>query len=97
VERNFEVGDLVYLRFHPYRQATIKKNGVEKLKPHFYGSYRVKRNVGIVAYDLELPREIKLHNVFHVSCLKREIGQHIVVNKGLPPYPKRIHRRLRKT
>jgi flagellar basal body L-ring protein FlgH len=33
VERTFEVGDLVYLRLQPYRQASIKKNGTEKLKP----------------------------------------------------------------
>jgi hypothetical protein len=85
VERTFEVGDLVYLRLQLYRKATIKKNGTEKLKPHFYGSYKVKRKVGTIAYELELPQERKIHNVFHVSCLKREIGQHIVVNKGIPP------------
>jgi hypothetical protein len=85
VERTFEVGDLVYLRLQPYRQASIKKNGTEKLKPRFYGPYRVKRKVGTIAYELELPQERKIHNVFHVSCLKRAIGQHIMVNKGLPP------------
>jgi hypothetical protein len=55
MEHTFEVGDLVYLRLQPYRQASIKKNGTEKLKPHFYGPYRVKRKVEEVAYELELP------------------------------------------
>jgi hypothetical protein len=85
VERTFEVVDLVYLRRQLYRKASIKKNGLEKLKPRFFGLYRVRRKVGTMAYELELPPERKIHNVFHVSCLKRAIGQHIIVNEGLPP------------
>jgi hypothetical protein len=85
VERSFEVGDLVYLRLQPYRKESIKKSGVEKLKPHFYGPYRVRRKVGAVAYELELPLGSKIHNVFHVSCLKRALGQHVTTNEELPP------------
>jgi hypothetical protein len=55
VERTFEVGDLVYLRLQPYKQASIKKNGTKNLKPCFYGPYKVQRKVGAVAYELELP------------------------------------------
>jgi hypothetical protein len=73
VERTFEVGDLVYLRLQSYRKASIKENGTEKIKPRFYGPYRVKRKVGTIAYELELPQESKIHNIFHVSCLKRTI------------------------
>ena len=54
VERQFEVGDMVYLRLQPYRQLSLKQKGAEKLKPRFYGSYRVIRRVGQVAYVLEL-------------------------------------------
>ena len=55
VERQFEVGDLVYLRLHPYRQSSLKQKGAKKLKPRFYGPYRVIRRIGQVAYELELP------------------------------------------
>ena len=41
VERQFEVGDLVYLSLQPYWQSMLKQKGVEKLKPCFYGLYRV--------------------------------------------------------
>jgi hypothetical protein len=91
VERTFEVGDLVYLRLQPYRHASIKKNGTENLKPCFYGPYRVKRKVGEVAYELELPQGRKIHNVFHVSCLKRALGQHVVANEEIPPVDEEGH------
>ena len=82
VERSFEVGDLVYLRLQPYRQSLLKKKGAKKLKPHFY---RIIRKVGEVAYELELPQESKIHNVFHVSNLKKILGQHIAPSTELPP------------
>jgi hypothetical protein len=85
VELTFEVGDLVYLRLHPYRKASIKRSGAEKLQPRFFGPYRVSKRVGSVAYDLDLPRGSKIHNVFHVSCLKRAIDKHITPIEELPP------------
>jgi hypothetical protein len=35
IEHNLEVGDLVFLRLHPYIQSSLKKSGAEKLKPRF--------------------------------------------------------------
>jgi len=85
VERHFEVGDLVYLRLQPYRQSSLKQKGAEKLKPRFYGPYRVIRRIGQVAYELELPQGSKIHNIFHVSCLKKALGQQVTVTEELPP------------
>jgi len=84
VECTFEVGDLVYLRLQPYKQSSIKKSGAEKLKPHFYGPYEIQSRIGEVAYELKLPQGSKIHNVFHVSCLKKALGQHVVANEKLP-------------
>ena len=76
---------MVYLRLQPYRHASIKRSGEEKLQPWFFGPYRINRKVGVVAYELELPQGSRIHNVFHVSCLKRAIGQHITPLEVLPP------------
>ncbi|KAH9302443.1 hypothetical protein KI387_014026 [Taxus chinensis] len=46
VERSFEVGDLVFLRLQPYRQSSLKQKGAEKLKPRFYGPYRIVKRGG---------------------------------------------------
>ena len=46
------------------------KNG--KLSPRFIGPYEVIEKVGLVAYRLTLPLDLeKIHNVFHVSMLRR--------------------------
>jgi hypothetical protein len=85
VECTFEVGELVYLRLQPYRQASIKRSGAEKLQPRFFGLYKINKKIGVVAYELEVPPGSRIHNVFHVSCLKRDIGQHVHPIEVLPP------------
>ena len=85
VEHTFEVGDLVYLRLQPYRRDSIKRSGAEKLQPCFFGPYRINRKIGAMAYELELPPGSRIHNIFHVSCLKRAIGQHVHPIEVLPP------------
>ena len=74
---------MVYLLLQLYRQSTFKRSGAEKLKPYFYGPYRIIRHVGEVAYEIELPSGSRIHNVFHVSCLKRVLGQHIIPSPDL--------------
>ena len=76
---------MVFLRLQPYRQSSLKKSGAEKLKPRFYGPYRIMRRVGEVAYELELPEGSKIHNMFHVSCLKKSVGQFFNTSEELPP------------
>ena len=66
-------------------QTSIKRSGTEKLQPHFFSPYRVNKRVGAMAYELDLPQGNKIHNVFHVSCLKRSIGKHITPIEELPP------------
>ena len=46
-----------------------------KLAPMFIGPFLVMPRVGTIAYQLELPLELsEVHNVFHVSQLRRCIS-----------------------
>lgn len=84
-QREFEVGDWVFLRLQPYRQTSLSKNHCHKLSPRYYGPFKVTTWVGKVAYRLELPSYTKIHNVFHVSLLKKKIGNKVTPSPTLPP------------
>lgn len=70
-EREFDVGDWVYLRLQSYRQTSLALQRNMKLAPRFYGPFQVLSRVGKVAYKLLLPDSAQIHPVFHVSLLKR--------------------------
>jgi hypothetical protein len=91
VECSFEVVDLVFLRLQPYRQSSLKKSGAKKLQPRLYGPYRMIRTVREVTYELKLPKGSRIHNVFHVSCLKKALGQQVVSSTKLPTLDEEGH------
>ena len=43
------------------------------------------RKVGEVVCELDLPKNSKVHNVLHVSCLKKAMGQQVTVLVEIPP------------
>ena len=55
-----------------------------KLILKFYGPYKVLQRIGSMAYRLELPPSSRVHPVFHVSCLKKVIGEKIPVETRFP-------------
>lgn len=84
-EREFAVGDWVYLRLQPYRQTSLSLQRNLKLALRFYGPFQVLSRVGKVAYELSLPDTAQLHPVFHVSLLKEKLGHHVLAQPTLPP------------
>jgi hypothetical protein len=84
-EQQFNIGDWVYLWLQPYRQKSIAVRKNLKLSPKFFGPFQILSKIGTMAYKLDLPPESHLHPVFHVSCLKRKLGQSSSPLSTLPP------------
>ncbi|KAL4651745.1 hypothetical protein ACB092_01G183400 [Castanea dentata] len=85
-EEQFLVGDLVYLKLQPYWQHSIFRREHQKLASKYFGPFHVTAKVGATAYRLALPVDSKIHLVFHVSLLKRKVGDTNNVTSILPPY-----------
>jgi hypothetical protein len=67
----FEVGDQVYLRVSPMK-GVCRFDIKGKLAPHYIGPYPIIDKYGPTSYQVELPVKLSgVHNVFHVSQLKR--------------------------
>ena len=80
----FEVGDSVYLKVSPTK-GTVRFGFSGKLKPRYIGPFDIIARVGDRAYELALPPNMdKIHNVFHVSMLKKYVRDesHIIPNFG---------------
>jgi len=75
----FEVGDHVFLRVTPTTRIgrALKSR---KLTPQFIGPYQITRRIGPATYEIALPPHLaNLHNVFHVSQLRKYIANPIHV------------------
>jgi hypothetical protein len=85
----FEVGDHVYLRVSPMK--CVRCFGIKgKLAPRYIGSYPIIDKYGPTSYQVELPSKLSgVHNVFHVSQLKRclKLPTDIVIKDTIPLKP----------
>jgi len=73
-ELRHEEGDHVLLKVSPIKgHARFGLKG--KLSPRFIGPFQILEKVGETAYRLALPPELeRVHNVFHVSMLRKYTG-----------------------
>uniref|UniRef100_A0A2N9I1S3 RNA-directed DNA polymerase n=1 Tax=Fagus sylvatica TaxID=28930 RepID=A0A2N9I1S3_FAGSY len=81
----YQVGDHVFLRVSPTKG--VMRFGIKgKLSPRFIGPFEVLERVGEVAYRLALPPMLAgVHNVFHVSMLRKYVPDcnHVVAYEPL--------------
>jgi len=78
-DMSFEVGEEVMLS-----SRNLKLSGCAKYIPRFVGPFKVLHKIGSLAYRLELPQNWHIHDVFHVSLLKKYVRGESV---GIPPLP----------
>ncbi|WVZ51800.1 hypothetical protein U9M48_002910 [Paspalum notatum var. saurae] len=70
-QKSYADKQFVYLKVLPLR-GTKRFHTRGKLAPRYIGPFRIKRKVGDLAYELELPEHLSgVHPVFHVSQLRK--------------------------
>ena len=74
------MGDHVFLKVSPMKNVMrFWKKG--KLSPRYVGPFEVLEKVGALTYRVALPPKLgKIHNVFHVSSLRKYVydASHVV-------------------
>nr|GEU76242.1 hypothetical protein [Tanacetum cinerariifolium] len=75
----YEISDMVLLKVSTWK-GTVCFRKHEKLSPYYIGPFMIIARVGLVAYTLELPEELKgIHSTFHVLNLKRYLAEGDIV------------------
>jgi len=77
-------GELVLVKLQPYRQHSLALRKNQKLGLRYFGPFRISKKISTVAYHLELPETARIHNVFHISLLKKFKGDHTTPYLPLP-------------
>ncbi|XP_075475620.1 uncharacterized protein LOC142507563 [Primulina tabacum] len=85
----FKVGDHVFVKITPLKGVTrFGKKG--KLSPCFIGPFEIFDRIGERPYRLALPLDLnKVHNVFHISMLRKYISNpiHVLIHEPLDLMP----------
>jgi hypothetical protein len=77
--RKFKVGDHVFLKVKANR-SSLNLGSYAKLTARFCGPFEILERIGPVAYMIGLPAFMFVHNVFHVSLIKKYItdANHVI-------------------
>ena len=68
----FQIGDKIFLRVKPKR-SSLKLGKCRKLSFRYCGPFEILRRMGEQSYKLALPLHLHVHDVFHVSLLKKYV------------------------
>lgn len=74
----------MYVKLQPYRQYSVALCNNEKLAPRFFGPFSITQKLSPVAYRLKLLAGSRIHDVFHVSSLGKQLGPNAIATTPLP-------------
>jgi hypothetical protein len=77
--REFIVGDHVFLKVKA-NKSSLKLGNFSKLEARYCGPFEILERIGPVAYMIALHAPLSIHNIFHVSFLKKYIpyAHHVI-------------------
>ena len=77
--KEFQVGEHVFIKVRP-KKSSLRLGSCAKLAPRYCGPFEILSRIGQVAYQLALPPNLRVHNVFHISVLKKYVhyATHVV-------------------
>ncbi|GKD90817.1 hypothetical protein Tco_1366324, partial [Tanacetum coccineum] len=75
----FQVRDRVMLKVSP-RKGVIRFKKQGKLNPLYIGPFKILERIGLVAYKLELPKELSnVYSTLYISNLKKCLSDESLV------------------
>jgi hypothetical protein len=81
----FKVGTKVFLKVAPMK-GVMRFGRRGQLSPRFVGPFEILKKIGMVAYRLALPPNLsRIHNVFHISMLRKFVPDPMHVLESEPP------------
>ena len=81
-QKNYANQNMLFNEFHVREQLYLCINRKKKslqirscanLAPQFCGPFKILERIGLVTYRFALPLTVKVHDVFHVSLLKKYV------------------------
>ena len=69
-QKEFWVGEHVFIKVRP-KKSSWRLGSCAKLAPPYCEPFEILSRIGHIAYQLALPPNLKVHNVFHISVLKK--------------------------
>ena len=70
--KEFQVGEHVFIKVRP-KKSSLRLGSYAKLAPRYCGPFEILFSIGHVAYQLALPPDQRVHNVFHIYVLKKYV------------------------
>ena len=70
--KEFQVGEHVFIKVRP-KKSSLRLGSCAKLAPHYCGPFEILSRIGQVAYQLALPQNLRVLNVFHIFVLKKYV------------------------